>query len=492
MRKRLNHICRLLCLGPFSLFPYGPIGLNRKGLLTICVTFTLCTFLIIGTLNIWNGPEVRLVLESGFPLKYGKTTVDVLRDDFKTKIPDGLMQDISARVSGSRRSLQSVRLLSLPGRRPSCSALIKGNQEEVNYALQYMETVKPPREPSISQMMYAKTDCDTYLKSRGYIMHISEEEKNFPIAYSIMMYRDMDQVERLLRAIYRPSNFYCLHVDAKTEKSLQDAIRGIAQCLPNVMLASKQNSVNWAGFNSLTPWFYCMKDLWAKKWKYFINLTGQEFPLKTNLQLVQILKALKGSNVVDNTANTHYSRRWYSNFAPPDSIRPQKGLVFIIASRGMVDYMLHNPVAERLLDWVSRTDYPDETYFPTINHNPHLQVPGSYKGIQETHAKKKPYIGRFVNWGTGWKDGQGRFPYHWPCGGMRIRGVCIFGIKDLPLLTSRKELFANKFNIDFEPLALSCLEEWHFNMTLAEYSGLLKIDTSWYANMDIVKNAIRP
>ena len=32
--------------------------------------------------------------------------------------------------------------------------------------------------------------------------------------------------------------------------------------------------------------------------RYFINLTGQEFPLKTNGELVEILKTLNGSNVV--------------------------------------------------------------------------------------------------------------------------------------------------------------------------------------------------
>jgi hypothetical protein len=36
-----------------------------------------------------------------------------------------------------------------------------------------------------------------------------------------------------------------------------------------------------------------------KKWKYFINLTGQEFPLKTNQEIVKILKSYKGANDVN-------------------------------------------------------------------------------------------------------------------------------------------------------------------------------------------------
>ena len=40
------------------------------------------------------------------------------------------------------------------------------------------------------------------------------EAEEFPIAFSILYYKDLVQVERLLRAIYRPNNVYCLHMDA--------------------------------------------------------------------------------------------------------------------------------------------------------------------------------------------------------------------------------------------------------------------------------------
>ena len=41
-----------------------------------------------------------------------------------------------------------------------------------------------------------------------------------------------------------------------------------------------------------------MQYLWAaKSWKYYINLTGQEFPLKTNLKIVEILQAMNGANI---------------------------------------------------------------------------------------------------------------------------------------------------------------------------------------------------
>nr|KAG5712030.1 hypothetical protein BaRGS_020756 [Batillaria attramentaria] len=336
-------------------------------------------------------------------------------------------------------------------------------------------------------------NCTRYLQQRGFFLGASQEEQDFPIAYSIVLYKDTHLLERLLRAIYRPHNAYCLHVDKKTPPATVQAVKNIASCLQNVFLASDRLDVQWGTFSVLEAELVCMKDLWRdKRWRYFINLTGQEFPLKTNLQLVRILQAFNGSNNVDCTTNTRYSYRWYNNFGAPHNITPLKGNVHAVLSRGFVDFVLHEPVARDLLDWVKFTDFPDETFFSTLNHNPHLGVPGSYVGPPDTDASSKPYLARFKNWGDNWYDGQGRTNFNWPCFGKRVRNICIFGVGDLPMLTSRKELFANKFHSDFEPVALECLEEWLFNMTLEEYAGTVDFDVSFYENLDIVKHRVLP
>lgn len=479
----------------YKLFHVLVFAVRRPWVLKAVLLLTV----LVGALRLFPAlfteKPISFVLRSGFPVhvpaSVGLPYPSILGSDVSGDISSELQQDVATRFKDHLGSKQKspLRLLSVPQRQPSCLALVQGDQEEVNYALQYMEQNTQAKIP-LSRFITAPQDCDSYVKSRGYITHSVQEERDFPIAYSIMMYRDPEQAERLLRAIYRPHNYYCIHVDAKSDKEIQDSMRGITQCLPNVFLASRQNVVDWAQFNSLEPWLYCMSDLWKYSWKYFINLTGQEFPLKTNLQIVRILKALNGANVVDTTRDPHPAWRWYETFPPPNYIRPYKGLVFMLASRGFVDYMLHNDVAHKLLRWVSYTEFPDESYFSTLNHNPHLMVPGSYKGDPETNAELKPYIARFVNWGVGWEDHEGRYPFYWPCGGKRVRRVCVFGVRDLPLLTDRKELFANKFIFDFQHWALDCLEEWHFNMTLVEYAGKLTIDTSWYSDLDIVRNQV--
>uniref|UniRef100_A0A2C9JNP9 NPHP4 Ig-like domain-containing protein n=1 Tax=Biomphalaria glabrata TaxID=6526 RepID=A0A2C9JNP9_BIOGL len=488
--------------------------------------------------------EIIHVLHPGFPLiVYSEDSYpSVLEHDVIGKIPYQMQQDVALRFKHQPKPKSHFNLLSTD-REPSCQALIKGDPEEINYALQYMDQMKDkPASIDLSVYIHAPEDCQNFIKSRGYITHALPEETDFPIAYSIMMYRDADQAERLLRAIYRPSNYYCIHVDAKADSSVQKAMLGVTKCLPHVFLASKQNIVDWAQFKfayqmdkevtfrseegkavailivRIEPQPHVVDQTFRfhHPENSFLKKSIRLPPYQTlpgvpigGVGINQVYVRCSDPNVIIDCKPTqpgephdiflkivtgkkirHYARRWYENLPPPNNIQPYKGLVFVIVSRGYVDYILHDPVAHKLLEWVSHTDFPDESYFSTLNHNPHLAVPGSYKGNPETNADFKPYIARFVNWGVGWIDSQGRYPFYWPCGGKRVRRVCIFGIKDLELLVNRRELFANKFILDFQPLALDCLEEWHFNMTLSEYAGKLTIDTTWYQSLDIVKNKV--
>ena len=128
---------------------------------------------------------------------------------------------------------------------------------------------------------------------------LSKEEEEFPIAYSIMMYHAPVMLERLLRAIYRPQNYYCIHVDLTADPKVYSAVEAIAACFDNVILPTRRVDVAWSTYTELETDLICMEYLWQyKDWLYFINLTGEEFPLRTNLELVRIFKILNGANAV--------------------------------------------------------------------------------------------------------------------------------------------------------------------------------------------------
>ena len=101
-------------------------------------------------------------------------------------------------------------------------------------------------------------------------------------------------------------------------------------------------------------------------------------------------------------------------------------------------------------------------------------------GQPETDAYQNVFIARFKNWGSD--------PFDWRCHGKRVRRVCIFGIGDLPLLAERSELFANKFHLDFEPTALDCLEQLHYNRTFDEAVGITTFNVSFYTELSYVKH----
>jgi len=67
--------------------------------------------------------------------------------------------------------------------------------------------------------------------------------------------------------------------------------------------------------------------------------------------------------------------------AAPYDIDITKGSVHIAAVRGFIEYVIHSRTAAEFLDWVKDTAIPDETFFASLNHNPHLRVPGSYLGM---------------------------------------------------------------------------------------------------------------
>ena len=152
--------------------------------------------------------------------------------------------------------------------------------------------------------VYKRLASDCQLFKRDYrTQSVLQEEVNFPIAYSIVMYKDVEQFERLLKAIYRPQNIYCIHVDNKSDvTTIRDSVKTIANCFSNVFVAQNPVDVGWCDRTVLEADLICMAELLKfKTWKYFINLTGQEWPLKTNWELVKILKAFNGSNNIEGT-----------------------------------------------------------------------------------------------------------------------------------------------------------------------------------------------
>ncbi|XP_006891686.1 PREDICTED: N-acetyllactosaminide beta-1,6-N-acetylglucosaminyl-transferase, isoform A-like [Elephantulus edwardii] len=235
--------------------------------------------------------------------------------------------------------------------------------------------------------------CQQYLIQNHYIMEpLSQEEAEFPLLYIMVIHKDFDTFERLFRAIYMPQNVYCVHVDEKATDAFKKAVGKLQSCFSNVFLASKSESVVYAGISRLQADLNCLRDLVASRvpWKYVINTCGQDFPLKTNKEIVQYLKGLKGKNItpgvlppphiIRRTKYVHLEQR-YSLFsfmlwtlmrkAPaPHNLTIYFGSAYVAFTREFANFVLQDQRAIDLLKWSKDTYSPDEHFWVTLNRIP--------------------------------------------------------------------------------------------------------------------------
>ncbi|CAF3700939.1 unnamed protein product [Adineta steineri] len=355
----------------------------------------------------------------------------------------------------------------------SCQKLFESDSNEFKYVQTLLSTSKSPKNISDNQYNITKEQCDIY-RSERFDQSFHHEDilvnRQFPLAFNILLHDNVQQFERLLRLIYRPQNFYCVHVDSSALWSVFESVKSIVQCFDNIYLVSKREEITYATFSRLQADINCMNDsIKYSSWKYLLNIASSELPLKTNSELVKILSIYQGHNDIEgiwkkrNMERTDYVWQTLNKTGdrygfylkntgikkqpPPDNLLIFKGSAYGAFSRAFVEFVLTNEVAKRLLEWSRDTYSPDEHYWATLNYNTHLNTPGGYK------AKTDPTIwtSRYANWGES------------HCYGQIIRGICVFGFLDLPSLLNRHELIANKFYLHTDPIAYQCLEELIFN-----------------------------
>ncbi|CAG5094609.1 Oidioi.mRNA.OKI2018_I69.XSR.g13707.t1.cds [Oikopleura dioica] len=318
--------------------------------------------------------------------------------------------------------------------------------------------------------------CDSFIKKRKYITApLSDREAEFPIAYAIVAYEKAGEVERLLRSIYRPQNVYCIHADKKSDNTFYQALVRLASCFPNVILASKRETVTYAHYSRLQADFNCMEDLLNHpiKWKYYINLCGTDFPLKTNAEIVRYLSYIsphneiecvpmspgkvarltwhyqleKGENGKYNVVNTREE-----NPPPPHGIGKYAGSAYNILSRAFVDYTMNNSTVFEIRQWSRDTLTPDEFLWAALSRFP--GAPGYLPPNPRYDKNEFQSLARIVKWYDHVLNGL--YPR---CYGAYRHGICVYGAGDLPWLLEQKHLFANKFSAWNDDLAIQCLEK---------------------------------
>ena len=150
--------------------------------------------------------------------------------------------------------------------------------------------------------------------------------------------------------------------------------------------------------------------------------------------------------------------QYFFNLLPMSTqFRWVKGAVHIVARREFIEFAIQDVRALSILGVLQSHErenkkgiVADETYFATLNHNPKtIPVPGAFTGNTSLVGQLHPV-----------REKQWIFDGVKCMSGTSIRGICIFGVNDLPYLVKSKGLFANKFLPEIEPEAYDMVEAW--------------------------------
>jgi beta-1,6-N-acetylglucosaminyltransferase 4 len=151
-----------------------------------------------------------------------------------------------------------------------CKLLFEWDKSEMDKSLEILQKLRNKditNKPIIDLLktenyIFNESKCDLFKQIRGYNSHrVEESELEMPIAFSILTHDNLEQLERLLRIIYRQHNVYCIHVDSKTDPKDKEAIESITKCFSNVFIATKLEQVYYAHFSRVQADLNCMSDL---------------------------------------------------------------------------------------------------------------------------------------------------------------------------------------------------------------------------------------
>jgi hypothetical protein len=112
------------------------------------------------------------------------------------------------------------------------------------------------------------------------------------LAYLILAHKNPRQVARLFRAVHHPDDVVVLHFDRRADRALHQLGAELAGAHPNVRLL-RPRPILWGGYQMAAAQIEAMAAALRADavWHHFINLTGQDFPIKPRAQLEAHLAA---------------------------------------------------------------------------------------------------------------------------------------------------------------------------------------------------------
>lgn len=120
------------------------------------------------------------------------------------------------------------------------------------------------------------------------------------LAYFIMAHKNPNQVRRLVETIYTPQHYYLIHFDQKSPSDCHELAKELAATYPNIYHMPSMYCW-WGGFSLSDLVFRSIQQLLtiAQDWQMFINISGQDFPLCSQEEIVAYLSDKQEHNFIE-------------------------------------------------------------------------------------------------------------------------------------------------------------------------------------------------
>ena len=270
------------------------------------------------------------------------------------------------------------------------------------------------------------------------------------IAYFLLVHRYPDQFKTLFKAIYAPGNQYVIHIDKSSGPALADELKEFLTPYQGVAIIEPQDAL-WGGYSLVHAELRGMAHLLAMddRWTHYINLSGQDFPLKTQDYMRQFFAAHPGKQFIravdqrkvrPDTLDriSHYFLEKQGNMIATGVARaylpghiPFIGTQWKAVTRSFCQYVCHDPQVQKFKDFYANSFIADEGFFQTVMQN------SGHHGLMMNDDL------RMIDWV--------------PDGPIKLRPRN-FGRDDLPRLQRSRDLFARKFDAVEDPDILPLLE----------------------------------
>jgi hypothetical protein len=274
------------------------------------------------------------------------------------------------------------------------------------------------------------------------------------IAYLIMIHNNFPQVKWIINAIYSHEDSLIIHIDKNAELIFVEQVKRYVGKRPNVKYLPSRRVLRY-GWSVVETELLAIRALISSKdeWSYFINVSGQDYPIKSISTIKAQLTAEWPRNFVEvipfskmaehDPHDPHLARRLafeiFGRVVTTQIRLPfpkvvdvkYKGSAWFMLTRDFCEWLMSDPIAGKIEKLVKYTWNPDELFFQALVMN------SAYRN------SLAEYYGREIIWPGGTASPK------------------TLGMEDYDLLLASSALFARKFDESVDRQVLVSLAHEH-------------------------------